>query len=348
MSDQFFLPSAQAVLGRVINVRTEPLDEKGDFVVPFDAIPDFAKNEAPSASFVPKGPVLETGIKAVDLFAPLSPHGLTGLFGNYGLGKLVLLEEIMSNSMQRSDAVVICLVQDTVPWKATLLARALQEAGLTEKSIVIFECPDGGQKLFERMLRLGLALAAQLQAAGQAVIFVLSPQSVENGDLLAIGDDLQQLLRRRALTTMVISQKEQPDWQIGKNRPVTTPELDTWIVLSPALAGQRLYPAIDPFRSGSRLLLENGVSFEHVQLIQRARAVLKQSDRDLHAQRLQLFLTQPFTVTEPFTGKPGEYVSLQETLRDSLAIIEGQFDLVPVQSFFFIGTADQARLKKQA
>jgi F-type H+-transporting ATPase subunit beta len=275
--------------------------------------------------------MLETGIKAVDLLAPLVRGGVAGLIARPGVGQLVLLAELLRTlRIQRGFATVLWLPDEATP----LPEEVMPEAGATVTDL---------DQLY--------TLIAELRAE-QDVFVVAERRRAISGDLLQLRARLEEAGARPVTFALYDAYGEAPDSEGAPFGP-----LDTVWHLDLDLAARSLYPAMDPIASTSALLESAQVEAVHLGLAQRARRLLRRY-REWRAvvalrgvdhlpgdeqttyrrgERLEAFLTQPFFVAEPFTSRPGAWLSLRETLRDVQRILDGAADDFGVQQLSYVG-----------
>jgi F-type H+/Na+-transporting ATPase subunit beta len=355
-------PIGTQILGRVLNAKGEPIDNKG----PLDA--QRAPLYNPTLEIVgieankgktPGNQILETGIKVIDLLAPLPRGGVIGMFGNAGTGKLVVTEELMHNLINKHNGYVICLSMGESTYKVGELMDLIREGELEDKVVMIFEQLKASPEIREKMIWAGLTIAEHSQQQGYKTLLVLDKQMVatEGQARIQIGE-MRRMLAEKEITAIFLGTEEDSrQFQVGD----MPDDLDGQIVLTRNIADQSLWPAVDRLLSNSRLLTNEVVGFEHVQLALKVREILRQyadletlerqelSDANTQAlrraQRIQKFFTQPFFVAEAYTDIPGEYVKVEETVRGFKELLAGRYDDLPEQAFYFVGGIDEAVAK---
>jgi F-type H+-transporting ATPase subunit beta len=302
---------------------------------------------------------LETGIKAIDLFAPLARGGENGfLTPHTGVGCLVVLGEVI----HRMDAVyggrTVCLGFDDEHFTGRDMQLLLQEVGVTDVATVCFAATDDGVEQRLETVREALRQIDKVRGGDREVLLVAQTRI----RLFAAGAaEIDTKLSQQAGLTVIYWGEE----TVGAE-PEPLTHLDAAVTFDVSRAKQQLYPAIDLIRSGSRLLADESGDEQHREIATRVRRVLTRyqdlrpmieargidllptlEDRIIveRARRLDRFMTQPFHWTCPWTGMPGEHVPLGETLEGCRAILDGECDEMPEESFFFVGNLKSAREK---
>ena len=380
--DRIKIPVGQATLGRIMNVVGEPVDEAGPIEAKVYAsihreAPSFEEQSTTVEAF-------ETGIKVVDLLAPYSKGGKIGLFGGAGVGKTVLIMELIHNvAIEHGGFSVFGGVGERTR-EGNDLWEEMKESKVLDKAALVY-----GQMNEPPGARARVGLSALTVAEyfrdeeGQDVllfidnIFRFVQANSEVSALLGripsavgyqptLGTDMGELQERITSTTKGSITSVQaiyvPADDLTDPAPATTfAHLDATTVLSRQIAELGIYPAVDPLDSTSRILDPDVVGDEHykvardVQLIlQRYKDLqdiiailgmdeLSEDDKLLvgRARKIQRFLSQPFFVAEAFTGTPGKYVKLSDTIRGFQEILEGKHDDIPEQAFYMVGTLDE-------
>ena len=387
------VPVGPQVLGRVLNVLGEPVDERG----PLETETEFPihRDAPPLADQSTEAEILETGIKVVDLIEPYLKGGKIGLFGGAGVGKTVIIMELIHNiALQHGGVSVFSGVGERTR-EGNDLWLEMQESGVVdpddyEKSKVALiygqmtEPP--GARL--RVGLTGLTVAEYFRdVEGQDTllfidnIFRFTQAGSEVSALLgrmpsAVGYQPNLASEMGALEERITSTKSGsitsvqaiyvPADDYTDPAPATTfAHLDATSELSREIASLGLYPAVDPLTSTSRILDPNVVGEEHYGVAQSVKKVLQRnkelqdiiailgveelSEEDklivARARKIQRFLSQPFFVAEQFTGKPGRYVKLADTIRGFKEIVNGEHDDLPEQAFYMVGTIEEAQEK---
>jgi len=383
------VPVGRQTLGRIFNVLGEPVDGGGSI----DArVSNKIHAESPplSQQRVVDEPYV-TGIKAIDLLTPYPLGGKIGLFGGAGVGKTVLMIELMQHTIQEHSGIALFAGVGERIREGNELWLEMRDSGVIDNTILVF-----GQMNEPPGARLRVPLTALTMAeyfrdferrpvllfidnifryiqAGQEVSALLGRMPSAVGYQPTLDSEMGALQERITTTSRGSITSVQAVYVPADD--LTDPaiiaafsHLDSSTVLSRRLASQGLYPAIDPLQSSSSLLTPAAVGEEHYQIATTVRSLLaryqelqdviailgmeelNEDDRKIviRARRIQRFLTQPFIVSEPFTGIPGVYVSLDETIRGFREIIDGRHDDLPEQDFYMTGTIDQvvARARK--
>ncbi len=383
------VPVGENVLGRLFNVIGEPIDGKGPVPDGTPRLPLHRKAPAHEDQ-VTSDQMLETGIKVMDLICPFSRGGKLGLFGGAGVGKTVILTELINNVATGHGGYSVFAGVGERTREGTDLMIELSESGVIDKTAMVFGQMNEPPGARQRIALTGLTMAEHFRdEQGQDVLlfidnifrFILAgaevsallgrmPSAVGYQPTLATEmGDLQERITstKKGSITSVQAIYVPADDYTDPGVVTAFSHLDGRIVLDRALADQVLYPAVDPLASSSRILDPRVVGQDHYdvalqvqQILQRYRdlreiiAILgidELSDEDrlvvARARRIQLFLTQPFHVGEVFTGIPGEYVKVEDTVRSFKELVEGKHDELPEQAFYMVGTIEQAVEKAQ-
>jgi F-type H+/Na+-transporting ATPase subunit beta len=380
------VPVGDVTLGRIWNVIGEPVDEKP---APEGEIERWSIHRDPPrfTDLSPKVEVFETGLKVVDLLAPFIRGGKVGLFGGAGLGKTVLIQELIHNvAMQHGGVSVFAGVGERTREGNDLLIE-MQESNVIDKVALVYGQMNEPPGARLRVGLSGLTMAEYFRDQGQDVllfidnIFRFTQAGSEVSALLgrmpsAVGyqptlaTEMGQLQERITSTSTGSITSVQaiyvPADDLTDPAPANTfAHLDSSVVLTRTLVEQGIYPAVDPLDSFSRALQPGIISDEHYQTATRVQEILQRykdlqdiiailgidelSDEDKlvvsRARKVQRYLSQPNFVAEQFTGTPGEYVKLEDTIRGFQEIIDGQHDDLPEQSFYMVGTIDDAVAK---
>jgi F-type H+/Na+-transporting ATPase subunit beta len=376
------VPVGSVTLGRVWNVLGEPIDEKE---APADAERwSIHRDPPPFADLTPKVEIFETGIKVIDLIAPYVRGGKIGLFGGAGVGKTVLIQELIHNiAMQHGGVSVFSGVGERTREGNDLLLE-MTESGVLDKVALCYGQMNEPPGARLRVGLSGLTMAEYFRDEGQDVLLFIDnifrfvqagsevsallgrmPSAVGYQPTLAT--EMGQLQERITSTTKGAVTSVQaiyvPADDLTDPAPANTfAHLDATTVLSRAIVEQGIYPAVDPLDSTSRALQPGIVSEEHYAVATRVQEILQRykdlqdiiailgieelSDEDRltvsRARKIQRFLSQPNFVAEQFTGTPGQYVKLEDTIRGFREIIEGQHDDLPEQAFYMVGPIEGA------
>jgi F-type H+/Na+-transporting ATPase subunit beta len=379
------VPVGESTLGRVWNVVGDPVDKKP---AP-EKVERWSIHRDPPLfkDLSPKIEVFETGLKVVDLLAPFIRGGKVGLFGGAGLGKTVLIQELIHNvALQHGGVSVFSGVGERTREGNDLLLE-MEESGVLDKVALVFGQMNEPPGARLRVGLSGLTMAEFFRDEGQDVllfidnIFRFTQAGSEVSALLgrmpsAVGyqptlaTEMGQLQERITSTQQGSITSVQaiyvPADDLTDPAPANTfAHLDSSVVLTRTLVEQGIYPAVDPLDSFSRALQPGIVSSEHYQTATRVQEML-QTYKDLQdiiailgldeltdeqkltvqrARKIQRFLSQPNFVAEQFTGTPGKYVKIEDTISGFQEIIEGKHDDLPEQAFYMVGTIDEAVAK---
>jgi F-type H+-transporting ATPase subunit beta len=382
------VPVGDITLGRVWNVLGDPIDEKGD---PPPGTERWPIHRDPPAfdELSPKVEIFETGIKVVDLIAPYVRGGKVGLFGGAGVGKTVLIQELIHNIAQQHGGVSVFSGVGERTREGKDLLLEMEESGVLPKVALCYGQMNEPPGARLRVGLSGLTMAEYFRDQGQDVLLFIDnifrfvqagsevsallgrmPSAVGYQPTLAT--EMGQLQERISSTTKGSVTSVQaiyvPADDLTDPAPANTfAHLDSTTVLSRGLVEQGIYPAVDPLDSTSRALGRGIVSDEHYDTATRVQEILQRykdlqdiiailgieelSDEDrltvARARKVQRFLSQPFHVAEVFTGTPGEYVRLEDTIRGFQEIIQGRYDELPEQAFYMVGTIEAAAQRGQ-
>jgi F-type H+-transporting ATPase subunit beta len=377
------VPVGKETLGRILNVVGEPVD-KGPAINVKKTYPI----HRPAPAFEDqstKVEMFETGIKVVDLLEPYTQGGKTGLFGGAGVGKTVLIQELINNIAKQHGGISCFAGVGERTREGNDLYHEMKDSGVIEKTALIF-----GQMTEPPGSRLRVALTALTAAEyfrdeeGQDVllfidnIFRFTQAGSEVSALLgrmpsAVGYQPTLGTEMGALQERITSTKKGsitsvqaiyvPADDITDPAPATAfAHLDATTVLSRQIAELGIYPAVDPLASTSRILDPNIIGQEHYQTARAVQLILQRykdlqdiiailgmeelSDEDKQAvsraRKIQRFLSQPFFVAEQFTGSPGRYVKVADTVKSFKEIVEGKHDELPEQAFYMVGDIGEA------
>ena len=377
------VPVGEANLGRLFNVLGEPIDGQGTEDLDKEEHWSIHRNPPSFADQSPVQEVLETGIKVIDLLAPYAKGGKVGLFGGAGVGKTVLIQELIRNVATEHGGYSIFTGVGERSREGNDLWSEMKASGVLKKTALVFgqmnESPGARMKVAET----GLTMAEYFRdekhqdvllfidnifrfvQAGSEVSALLGRMPSAVGYQPTLATDLGALQERIASTKSGSVTSVQavyvPAHDLTDPAPATTfAHLDATTVLSRKIVEQGIYPAVDPLESSSRILDPDVVGQEHYDVAQQATQILQKykelqdiiailgmeelSDNDkrtvFRARKIQKFLSQPFFVAENFTGTPGKYVPISETIKGFEAIISGDADKYPEAAFFNVGTID--------
>ncbi|MBR1830343.1 MAG: F0F1 ATP synthase subunit beta [Atopobiaceae bacterium] len=377
------MPVGQQTLGRVWNVMGQPVDGGA---MPDDVI--FYPIHHPAPSFdelTTQTEVFETGIKAIDLLEPYVRGGKTGLFGGAGVGKTVLIQELINNLAQEHGGTSVFTGVGERTREGTDLYLEMTESGVIEKTCLVYGQMNEPPGARLRVGLAGLTTAEYFRDQGQDVllfidnIFRFSQAGSEVSALLgrmpsAVGYQPTLATEMGDLQERITSTKEGsitsvqavyvPADDLTDPAPATTfTHLDATTVLSRSISELGIYPAVDPLASSSDALDPTIVGDEHYRVAMKTQEILQEySDlQDIiailgmdelteeqqatvnRARKVQQFLSQSFHVAEKFTGNPGAYVRVEDTVRSFAAIVDGECDDIPEQAFRYAGTIDDVR-----
>ncbi|HET6369688.1 MAG TPA: F0F1 ATP synthase subunit beta [Nitrospiria bacterium] len=383
------VPVGEQSLGRIFNLLGEPIDGKG-------AIKDSKQRwpiHRPSPKFeeqVPVTSVLETGIKVVDLLAPYAKGGKVGLFGGAGVGKTVIIMELIRNIATEHGGYSVFAGVGERTREGNELYLEMTGSGVLNKTVLVYgqmNEPPGSR------LRIGLSALTMAEyfrdergqdvllfidnifrfvQAGSEVSALLGRMPSAVGYQPSLGTEMGELQERITSTTKGSITSVQaiyvPADDITDPAPATTfTHLDATTVLSRQIAELGIYPAVDPLDSTSRLMDPRIIGDQHYQTARAVQRILQRykdlqdiiailgidelSEEDKvtvsRARKIQRFLSQPFFVAEAFTGTPGKYVKLADSIKAFQMIVDGKFDALPEQAFYMVGTIEEAQEKAE-
>ncbi|WP_027367175.1 F0F1 ATP synthase subunit beta [Desulfocurvibacter africanus] len=377
------VPVGTASLGRIMNVVGRPVDELGPV-----AAKDFWPIHRPAPAFTEqstKVEVLETGIKVVDLLIPFPKGGKMGLFGGAGVGKTVILMEMINNIAKQHGGKSVFAGVGERTREGNDLYHEMKDAGVLPKAALIYGQMNEPPGARARVALTALTVAEYFRdvdgedvllfvdnifrftQAGSEVSALLGRMPSAVGYQPTLGTDLGALQERITSTNKGSITSVQavyvPADDLTDPAPATTfAHLDGTLVLSRQIAELGIYPAVDPLDSTSRILDPNVLGVEHYGTARAVQQILQKykdlqdiiailgmdelSDEDkitvARARRIQRFLSQPFHVAEAFTGRPGKYVKLEDTIRGFKEIIEGKHDTLPESAFYMCGGIEEA------
>ena len=384
------VPVGEQTLGRLFNVLGETIDDKEK--IPEDSEHWVIHRKAPS--FEEQSPaveVLETGIKVIDLLTPYAKGGKIGLFGGAGVGKTVLIQELIHNIATEHGGYSIFTGVGERSREGNDLWTEMSESGVLNKTALVFGQMNEPPGARMRVAETGLTMAEYFRdeehqnvllfidnifrfvQAGSEVSALLGRMPSAVGYQPTLANEMGALQERIASTRKGSVTSVQavyvPADDLTDPAPATTfSHLDATTVLSRKIVEQGIYPAVDPLESTSRILEADVVGEEHYRVARKAQEILQKykelqdiiailgmeelSDEDKmtvnRARKVQRFLSQPFSVAEVFTGTPGKYVPLEETIRGFAAIIDGEMDDYPESAFFNVGTIEDVKEKAKA
>jgi F-type H+-transporting ATPase subunit beta len=389
------VPVGTATLGRIFNVIGEPVDEQGD--VSYDETLPIHRDAPAFTELETKPSIFETGIKVVDLLAPYRRGGKIGLFGGAGVGKTVLIMELINNIAKAHGGVSVFGGVGERTREGNDLYEEMKESGVINESnfseskvaLVYGQMnePPGAR------MRVGLTALTMAEyfrdvnkqdvllfidnifrftQAGSEVSALLGRMPSAVGYQPTLATEMGALQERITSTTQgsitSIQAVYVPADDLTDPAPATTfAHLDATTVLSRNLAAKGIYPAVDPLDSTSTMLQPGIVSAIHYEIAETVKETLQRykelqdiiailgidelSEEDrltvARARKVERFLSQPFFVAEIFTGSPGKYVSLEETIKGFTMVLGGELDDLPEQAFYLVGNIDEAIAKAE-
>ena len=381
------VPVGDSTLGRLFNTLGEPIDGLGDVEAPDDIWPIHRKppsfeDQATEVS------VLETGIKVLDLITPFTKGGKIGAFGGAGVGKTVIIQELINNIGKEHKGVSVFAGVGERSREGNDLWHEMQDAGVLPQTVLVFGQMNEPPGIRARVAQTGLTMAEYFKEergqdvllfvdnifryilAGMEVSALLGRMPSAVGYQPTLGTEMGDLEERitsskKGSITSVQAIYVPADDYTDPGIVTTFGHLDAVMTLDRALSAQGLYPAVDPLTSFSNILEANVVGQEHYDVAMGVTQVLQRyqelqdiiailgieelSDEDKatvsRARKIQRFLTQPFSVAEQFTGQPGKYVPVKDTVQGFREILDGIHDDLPEQAFYMVGTIDEVLAK---
>lgn len=377
------VPVGRSTLGRLFNVLGEPLDDIGevksdDHWAIHRTPPTIEEQETTTE-------ILETGLKVIDLVAPFTKGGKVGAYGGAGVGKTVIIQELIRNIATEHGGFSVFAGIGERSREGNDLWHEMRESGVIEKTVLVFGQMNEPPAVRLRIGLTGLTMAEYFRdEEGQDVLLFIDniyrytlagmevsallgrmPSAVGYQPTLAteVGDLEERITstKKGSITSFQAIYVPADDYT-DPGVATTFGHLDGVVALDRAIMEQGLYPAVNPLTSTSRILDPIVVGEEHHSVAREVQRVLQRyqdlqdviailgieelSDEDkinvARARKIQRFLSQPMFVAEVFTGRPGKYVPIQETVRGFKEILEGQHDDLPEQAFYMVGTIDEA------
>ncbi|MCM1183297.1 MAG: F0F1 ATP synthase subunit beta [Roseburia sp.] len=384
------VPVGDCTLGRMFNVLGEPIDGGG--AIPRETERRNIHRKAPS--FEEQSPaveILETGIKVIDLLEPYPKGGKIGLFGGAGVGKTVLIQELIHNVAMEHGGYSIFTGVGERSREGNDLWTEMHSSGVVDKTAMVFGQMNESPGVRMRVALTGLTMAEYFRdeehkdvllfidnifrfvQAGSEVSTLLGRMPSAVGYQPTLAEEMGRLQERitstRKGSVTSVQAVYVPADDLTDPAPATTfAHLDATTVLSRKIAEQGIYPAVDPLESSSRILERDLVGEEHYEVARSVQEILQkynelqdiiailgmeelgEEDRMTvyRARKIQRFLAQPTHVAEKFTGIPGIYVPLKETIRGFKAIISGEMDAYPEAAFYNVGTIDDVIQKARS
>ncbi len=379
--DSIAVPVGEACLGRVFNLLGQPIDNK-----PAPETTERWSIHRPAPSYEEQNPateIFETGIKVVDLICPYAKGGKIGLFGGAGVGKTVLIQELINNVATAHGGLSVFTGVGERTREGNDLYGEMQESGVIDKTVMVYGQMNEPPGARMRVALSGLTMAEYFRdeknqdvllfidnifrftQAGSEVSALLGrmPSAVGYQPTLAteMGTLQERITSTRKGSITSVQAVYVPADDLTDPAPATTfTHLDATTVLSRDIASQGIYPAVDPLESTSRILSPEVVGQEHYDVAKRVQQVLQRykelqdiiaimgmdelSEEDKlsvsRARKIQRFLSQSFHVAEQFTGNPGQYVPLKETIRGFKMILDGECDDLPEGAFLYAATIE--------
>lgn len=377
------VPVGAATLGRVFNVLGDPIDNAGE--VSRDAVLPIHRRAPEFNELSTQAEILETGIKVIDLLAPYAKGGKIGLFGGAGVGKTVLIQELINNIAQEHGGISVFAGVGERTREGNDLYHEMSDSGVIGKTAMVFGQMNEPPGARLRVALTGLTMAEffrdeegrdvllfidnifRFTQAGSEVSALLGRMPSAVGYQPTLATEMGQLQERITSTkkgsVTSIQAIYVPADDYTDPAPATTfAHLDATTNLERKISELGIYPAVDPLASSSRLLNPEVVGQEHYDVAQGVKRLLQRykelqdiiailgmdelSDEDKatvnRARRVQRFLSQNFHVAEQFTGQPGKYVPVKETVRSFKAILDGGYDDLPEAAFLYVGTIEEA------
>ena len=376
------VPVGDPTLGRLFNALGETLDGleevESDDIWPIHRKPPTFEDQATQVE------ILETGIKVMDLITPFTKGGKVGAYGGAGVGKTVIIQELIRNISEEHEGVSVFAGVGERSREGNDLWREMQESGVLANTVLVFGQMNEPPGIRARVGLTGLTMAEYFKEergqdvllfvdniyryilAGMEVSALLGRMPSAVGYQPTLGTEMGDLEERitSSLNGSITSFQAiyvPADDYTDPGIVTTFGHLDAVVALERSLASQGLYPAVDPLTSFSRILEPGVVGQEHYDVARGVQQVLQRytdlqdiiailgieelSDEDrqivARARKIQRFLTQPFFVAEVFTGSPGRFVPIRETVRGFREILDGQHDELPEQAFYMVGTIDE-------
>jgi F-type H+-transporting ATPase subunit beta len=356
------MPVGPEALGRIFNVLGEPIDNKG---------PVKTKEKHPihrpapllvEQESVPS--ILETGIKVIDLIAPFARGGKIAAFGGAGTGKTVIMQELIRNIAEEHSGHSVFAGVGERTREGNDLYHEMTDSGVIKNTVMVFGQMNEPPGARLRVALSGLTFAEYFRdVKGEDVLMFIDNIfrfSQAGGEVSALLGRIPSAVGYQPTLASEMAALQADDYT--DPAPATTfAHLDSTIALERALVEQGLYPAVDPLTSNSKMLTPDVVGADHYRVARGVQAVLQRykslqdiiailgidelSDEDklvvARARKIQRFLTQPFFVAEVFTGTPGQYVKIQDTIKGFDMILKGELDHIAEQDFYMKGTIDQ-------
>ncbi|MGI6374348.1 MAG: F0F1 ATP synthase subunit beta [Patescibacteria group bacterium] len=379
------VPVGKSTLGRILNVLGEPIDEQGK--IKGEAQYEIHRPAPAFADQSTKTEILETGIKVIDLICPIAKGGKVGLFGGAGVGKTVIIQELINNVAKAHGGYSVFAGVGERTREGNDLYHEMKEAGVLDKVSMVFGQMNEPPGCRARVALTGLSVAEYFRDEQQQdVLFFIDnifrftqagselstllgrlPSAVGYQPTLAteMGELQERITSTKNGSITSIQAVYVPADDLTDPAPATTfGHLDSTVVLSRSLAELGIYPAVDPLESSSMILDPQIVGQEHYEVARGVQKILQRyqelqdiiailgmeelADEDKvivsRARKIQRFLSQPFSVAETFTGRPGAYVKLADTIAGFKQILAGDYDTVSESEFYLKGVISEIKL----
>jgi F-type H+-transporting ATPase subunit beta len=377
------VPVGDATLGRIFNVLGETID-KGEPLPETDRW-QIHRDPPKFENLTPTAEIFETGIKVIDLLAPYVRGGKIGLFGGAGVGKTVLIQELINNIAQEHGGFSVFAGVGERTREGNDLWIEMTESGVIEKTALVYGQMNEPPGARLRVGLTGLTMAEYFRdeegrdvllfidnifrfvQAGSEVSALLGRMPSAVGYQPTLATEMGQLQERITSTNKGSITSVQAIYVPADDLTDPAPaasfaHLDATTVLSRAISEKGIYPAVDPLDSSSRILQPGSIGDEHYNVATQVQQVLQRykdlqdiiailgmdelSDEDKvtvqRARKIERFLSQPFHVAEPFTGRAGRYVKLEDTIRSFQEMLDGKHDDLPEQAFYLVGSIEEA------
>ena len=359
------VPVGENTLGRMFNVLGDPID--GGEAVPATEPHKSIYRKAPS--FDEQNPaveILETGIKVIDLLEPYPKGGKIGLFGGAGVGKTVLIQELIHNVAMEHGGYSVFTGVGERSREGNDLWREMRESGVGDKTALVFGQMNESPGVRMRVALSGLTMAEHFRDEEHKDVLLFIDNIFRFVQANEMGELQERITSTKDGSVTSVQAVYVPADDLTDPAPATTfAHLDATTVLSRKIAEQGIYPAVDPLESTSRILEADVVGEEHYRIAREVQETLQKyselqdiiailgmdelSDEDQltvqRARKIQRFLSQPMHVAEKFSSVPGVYVPLKETLRGFKAIVDGEMDQYPEAAFYNVGTLEDVIAK---
>ena len=360
--DPISVPVGEECLGRVFNLLGDPVD---NLPAPEAKERWSIHRQAPSyEEQMPATEILETGIKVVDLICPYAKGGKIGLFGGAGVGKTVLIMELIHNVATAHGGLSVFTGVGERTREGNDLYNEMKESGVIDKTALVYGQMNEPPGARMRVGLSGLTMAEYFrdEKNQDVLLFIDNIFRFTQAGSEEMGNLQERITSTRKGSITSVQAVYVPADDLTDPAPATTfSHLDATTVLSREISSQGIYPAVDPLDSTSRILSPEIVGTEHYEIARSVQRVLQRykelqdiiaimgmdelSEEDKRtvsrARKVQRFLSQSFSVAEQFTGMPGKYVPLKETLRGFRMILNGECDDIPESYFLFVGTIDE-------